>query len=155
MLADLREWGDLADLIEANCTIRFKVPNGTVTYNEFTGNSEFSQREITVRAYVFEDNTRANRAPQNMSIGVDDLAKELVGVVQSVSDLENPNLPNHLLPPLVADLSTCRMEYDSPTGLKRTGEGIIRLKELDNYSIHETLGEMFFIRFTPDKFRST
>lgn len=153
MLADLKDWAELSDLIEPNCTIWFEVPDGTVTLHPVSGNSEFSQREISIRAYVYEDDSLTNRGPKDSSIGVDSPEKQLIATVLSVSDSLFPTLPNNLLPPSVSDMAKCRLAVDYPTGLKRTGTGVIRVEQLDNYKVHETIGELFYIRFTPDRAR--
>lgn len=153
MLDDLKQWEELADLIEANCTIWFDVPDSTVTYHPVSGNSEFSQREISIRAYVYESESLMNRGPKDASIGVDSPEKQLTATVMAVSDPLNPTLPNNLLPPSVSDMAKCRLEIDYPVGLKRTGEGFIRTEQLDAYSVWDTIGELFYIRFTPDRAR--
>jgi hypothetical protein len=151
--SNLKEWSELADLIEPNCTIWFEVPDGTTTYHPVSGNSIFSQREISIRAYVYEDDSIMNRGPRDASIGVDSPEKQLVATVLSVADPLNPTLPNNLLPPSVSDMAKCRLAVDYPPGLQRTGTGFIRVEQLDNYKVHETIGELFYIRFTPDRAR--
>lgn len=151
--SNLTEWSELADLIEPNCTLTFEVPDSTVTYHAITGNAIFSHRQITVRAYVYETDSLGNRGAKDVTIGAEAPTKELVGTVQSVSDPQNPGLPNNLLPPSIADMAKCRLVFDYPTGLKRVGDGVIRIEQLDNYKVYETIGELFFIRFTPDRAR--
>ncbi len=153
MLSPLKQWSEVSDLIEANCTIAFKVADGTVTNDPETGNAIFSQREITVRAYVYEDDVLANKGVKDSTVGVDAAEKQLVAMVASVSDPLNPGLPQNLLPPSIADMAACFLTFDYPTGLKRTGAGTIRIEQLDIYNVHETLGEMFYIRFIPDRRR--
>lgn len=150
---NLTEWSALADMLEANCTIWFEVPDGTVTYHPITGNSEFAQREISIRAYVYEGDSLTNRSLKDSSIGVDSPEKQLTATVLEVNDLLNPDLPNNLLPPSVSDMAKCRLSVDYPTGLKRTGTGFIRTEQLDSYNVHGTIGELFYIRFTPDRAR--
>ena len=148
-------WDDVIGLIDANCTLTFKAPNGTTTADPETGNVIFSQRTITLRAHVVEENNEQNRFIFNDIIGSDKTTKQMIGRVASVDDSENPTWPNHLMPSSILDFSTCRMEFDSPTGLQRTGSGYIRLSGLDIYGVHEVLGERFSIAFTPDKLRVT
>ena len=146
-------WDDVADLIADNCTITVQIPNGTVTYDPETGNSIFAQRSISIRAHVRETNEAVNRAPRNSTIGVDDSAKVMIGRVFSVTDSANPSINQRRLPETVMDLTKCRLEFDSPTGFKRTGSGIIRLAQTDIYNVHASIGERFYIRFVPDKLR--
>jgi hypothetical protein len=146
-------WDDVADLIAANCTITFKIANGAKTFDTETGNVSFSQRSITVRAYVVEGNYVGNIVPSNSSIGVDDNSKIMTGRVEGVTDSTNPTINQRRLPESIVDLAQCRLEFDSPTGFKRTGAGVINLIQPDLYRVHESLGERFGIRFNPDRLR--
>jgi hypothetical protein len=151
--SNLTEWSEVANLTTPNCTIWFEVPDGSTTYHPVSGNSEFAQREISIRAHVYEGDSLGNRGVKDTSIGVDSPDKQLTAIVKSVSDTLNPSLPNNLLPPSVSDFAPCRLEFDYPAGLKRTGKGTIRLEQLDEYSLWDAIGELFYIRFTPDRAR--
>ena len=146
-------WGELEDMIEANCTITFRIANGTKTYDAQTGNVSFSQRTISIRAYLREGNYKSNTVPTNQSIGVDDNSKLMIGRVMAVTDSNNPTINQRRLPESIVDLAQCRVEFDSPTGFKRTGAAIINLIQTDLYRVHESLGERFGIRFNPDRLR--
>jgi hypothetical protein len=146
-------WDDVADLIAANCTIVFKIANGSKNYDLETGNVSFSQRSISIRAYVREGNYKGNIVPSNSSIGVDDNSKLMIGRVDGVTDSSNPTINQRRLPESIVDLAQCRLEFDSPTGFKRTGAGVINLIQTDRYRVHESLGERFGIRFNPDRLR--
>lgn len=150
---DLLGWGDVEDVIDANCTVTFRIANGVVTFDTETGNSIFSQRSISIRAYVREGNYKGNIVPPNQSLGVDDNEKLMVGRVRGVADSANPTINQRRLPESIVDLAQCRVEFDSPTGFKRTGAAVINLIQPDIYGVHETLGERFGMRFKPDKLR--
>jgi hypothetical protein len=150
---DLLGWDDVADMIEANCTLQFAIANGTVTNDPETGNAIFSQRTISIRAYVREGNYKGNIVPPNRSIGVDDNSKIMVGRVMGVTDTNNPTINQKRLPESIVDLALCRITFDSPTGFKRTGQGIISLIQPDIYKVHEVLGERFGVKFNPDRLR--
>lgn len=150
---ELKDWAELADMFEANATLTFKVPDGTVTYDPETGNSIFSQRSITIRAYLYESEALVNRGVKDESVGVDSLEKQLVGFVLGVADPLDPTLPQRLLPPGVADMSSCTVAIDYPAGLKRTGTGALRIEQLDIFEIDKAFGEFFYLRFIPDRAR--
>ncbi len=150
---DLLGWGDVEDVIDANCTVTFRIANGVVTFDTETGNSIFSQRSISIRAYVREGNYKGNIVPPNQSLGVDDNEKLMVGRVRGVTDSASPTINQRRLPESIVDLAQCRVEFDSPTGFKRTGAAVINLIQPDIYGVHETLGERFGMRFKPDRLR--
>ena len=150
---DLLVWDDVEDMIDANCTIVFKIANGTVTYDPETGNSIFAQRSLSIRAYVKEGAWKGNIVPPNQSLGVDDNEKLMICRVRGVTDSANPTINQRRLPESIVDLALCRVELDAPTGFRRTGQGVINLSQPDIYGVHETLGERFGMRFKPDRLR--